>query len=131
MNGWNLPQLRCVYACFVRTLYNTYTLHLALTPGTTYIGLFIMTTHTPHHTHTHTTPLTHSQTSLPGSRSSSEEPQGHLMRALYDYSGSQEDDLCFNEGDLVRIMYEGKDGWAEGLMADKYGYVPIGYFEPI
>ena len=53
------------------------------------------------------------------------------MRAVYDYSGSQEDDINFCEGDIVRIMYEGKDGWAEGLLGDKYGYVPIAYFEPI
>ena len=65
------------------------------------------------------------------SRSSSEEPQGQLMRAIYDYSGSQEDDISFCEGDLVRIMYEGKDGWAEGLLGGKYGYVPIAYFEPV
>ena len=62
---------------------------------------------------------------------SEEEPQGKLMRALYDYSGSQEDDLNFKEGDLLRIMYEGKDGWAEGLMGDKYGYVPISYLEAV
>ena len=53
------------------------------------------------------------------------------MRALYDYGGSQEDDLNFREGDLVRIMYEGEDGWAEGSMGDKYGYVPISYFEKV
>lgn len=52
------------------------------------------------------------------------------MRAIYDYTGSQEDDINFCEGDLIRIMYEGKDGWAEGLLGDKYGYVPIAYFEP-
>ena len=65
------------------------------------------------------------------SRSSSEEPQGQLMRAVYDYSGSQEDDITFNEGDLIRIMYKGEDGWAEGLLGEKYGYVPIAYFEPV
>ena len=52
------------------------------------------------------------------------------MRAIYDYAGSEEDDISFSEGDLVRIMYEGKDGWAEGLLGKKYGYVPIAYFEP-
>ena len=63
--------------------------------------------------------------------SSNEEHQGKLMRAIYYYSGSQDDDLCFKEGDLVRVMYEGKDGWAEGLMGEKYGYVPISYLEPV
>ena len=53
------------------------------------------------------------------------------MRALYDYTGQSSDDLNCKEGDLVRIMYEGEDGWAEAAMEDKYGYVPISYFEPL
>ncbi len=66
-----------------------------------------------------------------GSRSGSEEPEGRLMRALYDYSGESKDDLYFKEGDLIRIMYEGDDGWAEGKIGEKYGYVPISYFETV
>ena len=66
-----------------------------------------------------------------GSRSGSEEPQGRLMRAMYDYTGQSSDDLNFKEGDMVRIMYEGDDGWAEGSMGEKYGYVPISYFEAV
>ncbi len=66
-----------------------------------------------------------------GSRSGSEEPQGKLMRALYDYSGPSGEDLQIKEGDMVRIMYVGEDGWAEGTLDDKYGYVPISYFEPV
>lgn len=69
--------------------------------------------------------------SSPTSRSGSEEPQGKLMRALYDYTGQSAEDLNFKEGDLVRIMFEGEDGWAEGVMGDKYGYVPISYFDPV
>ena len=53
------------------------------------------------------------------------------MRALYDYSGPSADDLQIKEGDLVRIMFVGEDGWAEGTMGDKYGYVPISYFEQV
>ena len=53
------------------------------------------------------------------------------MRALYDYSGESKDDLYFKEGDLIRIMYEGDDGWAEGKIGEKYGYVPISYFETV
>ncbi len=70
-------------------------------------------------------------TSGGNSRSGSEEPQGKLMRALYDYTGQSGDDLNFKEGDLIRIMFEGEDGWAEGALGDKYGYVPISYFEAV
>ena len=66
-----------------------------------------------------------------GSRESSAEPEGVLMRAIYDFTGSDKDDLSFKEGDIIRIMYEGENGWAEGMMADKYGYVPIGYLEEV
>ena len=69
--------------------------------------------------------------SMSNSRSGSEEPQGKLMRALYDYTGQSGDDLSFSEGDLIRIMFEGEDGWAEGTLGDKYGYVPISYLEAI
>ena len=51
------------------------------------------------------------------------------MRALYDYSGPDEDDLCFKEGDLIRVMYTTEDGWAEGVMGEKYGYVPLSWLE--
>ena len=60
-----------------------------------------------------------------------EEPESQLMRALYDYSGPDEDDLCFKEGDLIRVMYIGEDGWAEGMMGDKYGYVPLSWLEKV
>ncbi|KAL5501953.1 hypothetical protein EMCRGX_G008638 [Ephydatia muelleri] len=56
---------------------------------------------------------------------------GVLMRALYDYEGGDEDDLTFKEGDIVRIVQKGKDGWAHGILEDKYGYVPYSYFEPV
>ena len=53
------------------------------------------------------------------------------MRAVYDYVGPEEDDLSFKEGELVRVMYEGEDGWAEGMLGEQYGYVPISYLEPV
>ena len=67
----------------------------------------------------------------PSSEEGEAAAQGKLMRALYDYLEGSEDDLVFKEGDLIRIMFEGTDGWAEGQMGEKYGYVPISYFEEI
>lgn len=56
---------------------------------------------------------------------------GVLMRALYDYEGGDEDDLTFKEGDIIRIVQKSNDGWAHGILGDKYGYVPFSYFEPV
>lgn len=66
-----------------------------------------------------------------GSRGSTPEQQGKLMRAIYDYTGKDKDDLSFNEGDIIRVVYEGENGWGEGTMAGKYGYVPIDYLEEV
>ncbi len=59
------------------------------------------------------------------------EPLGKLMRAIYDYIGSDKDDLSFNEGDIIRVVYEAENGWAEGALEGKYGYVPIDYLEVV
>lgn len=53
------------------------------------------------------------------------------MRAIYDYTGNEQDDLSFKEGDVIRVVYESGNGWAEGAMGDKYGYIPISYLEAV
>ena len=53
------------------------------------------------------------------------------MRALYSYIGQDEDDLSFEEGDVVRFLDYCDGGWAKALLDEDYGYVPEAYFEPI
>lgn len=60
------------------------------------------------------------------------EEDGVLMRAMYDYVGVEDDDdLSFQEGDVVRFVEYCDGGWVKALLGDQYGYVPESYFEPV
>lgn len=56
---------------------------------------------------------------------------GTPMKALYDFTGEDDDDLSFKEGDTVHIIKQCEDGWAQGIKNGKLGYVPYAYFEDI
>ena len=56
---------------------------------------------------------------------------GTPMKAVYDFVGEDDDDLSFKEGDIVHIVKQCEDGWAQGIMNGKLGYVPYAYFEDI
>ena len=66
---------------------------------------------------------------IPKNQRKSEE--GVPMRAMYEFSGEDDDDLSFKEGDIVRIIKQCEDGWAQGVMDGKLGYVPFAYFEEL
>lgn len=36
--------------------------------------------------------------------------------ALYDYEAAREDELSFQEGDIVTIVHRNEDGWYEGIL---------------
>lgn len=57
--------------------------------------------------------------------------QLQMMRALYTFVGEDEDDLSFNEGDIVRIVEFCDGGWAKALLGREYGYIPVAFFEVI
>ena len=56
---------------------------------------------------------------------------GTPMKAVYDFVGEDDDDLSFKEGDIVHIVKQCEDGWAQGIRNGKLGYVPYAYFEEI
>lgn len=56
---------------------------------------------------------------------------GTPMKAIYDFVGEDEDDLSFKEGDIVHIVKQCEEGWAQGIMNGKLGYVPYAYFEDV
>jgi len=66
---------------------------------------------------------------IPKNQRKSEE--GVPMRAMYDFGGEDDDDLSFKAGDVVRIIKQCEDGWAQGVMDGKLGYVPFAYFEEL
>ena len=55
--------------------------------------------------------------------------QGVPMKAMYAFQGEDDDDLSFKEGDVVHIVKQCEDGWAQGIKDGKLGYVPYAYFE--
>ena len=59
------------------------------------------------------------------------EADGTPMKAVYGFVGEDDDDLSFKEGDIVHIVKQCEDGWAQGIMNGKLGYVPFAYFEDI
>lgn len=63
-----------------------------------------------------------------------------ILKALYDYEGSAEDELSFNESDLLGInddenQEESNDGWYHGCnllgQSENYGFIPKTYCEEV
>uniref|UniRef100_W5N6C1 ABI family, member 3a n=1 Tax=Lepisosteus oculatus TaxID=7918 RepID=W5N6C1_LEPOC len=50
--------------------------------------------------------------------------------ALYSYSSSKEDELTFQEGDIIYIIQKGTDGWYTGFFNGVEGYFPGNYVGP-
>lgn len=52
-----------------------------------------------------------------------------MVRALYDYDGTEADDLPFKEGDLIVLVQVVDEEWMEGELNGATGYFPSSYVE--
>jgi len=50
-------------------------------------------------------------------------------KAMYTYAGQTQDELSFNEGDILTIHKKDPGGWWEGELNGKRGWVPANYLE--
>jgi myosin-1 len=62
------------------------------------------------------------------SRSAASTPTWVLI-AQYDYKGDDDSQLSFHEGDEIEMVEDEEDGWYEGKLKGKSGYVPANYVE--
>jgi len=56
-------------------------------------------------------------------------PSEPRAKALYPYQGQTQDELSFNEGDILTIHKKDPGGWWEGELSGKRGWVPANYLE--
>lgn len=49
--------------------------------------------------------------------------------ALYTYEATKPDDLSINEGDIIYVTQRHDDGWFEGFLNGKRGFVPQNYVQ--
>merc|ERR1712083_794387 len=65
-------------------------------------------------------------TSLPGWV-----PKNYLEKviAIYDYNADKEDELTFQEGQIIYVLKKNDDGWWEGVMEGITGLFPGNYVE--
>ncbi|XP_034472580.1 rho guanine nucleotide exchange factor 7 isoform X2 [Drosophila innubila] len=50
-----------------------------------------------------------------------------IVRAEYSFMGSNNDELCFQKGDLITVTQREDGGWWEGTLNDKTGWFPSNY----
>ena len=50
--------------------------------------------------------------------------------AIYDYQQDKDDELSFNEGQIIYVIRKNDDGWWEGSMEGMTGLFPGNYVEP-
>ena len=50
--------------------------------------------------------------------------------AIYDYQQDKDDELSFNEGQILFVIRKNDDGWWEGSMEGMTGLFPGNYVEP-
>ncbi|XP_062549130.1 uncharacterized protein LOC134213800 isoform X2 [Armigeres subalbatus] len=49
------------------------------------------------------------------------------VQAQYSFKGSNNDELCFDKGDIITLTQREEGGWWEGTLGDKTGWFPSNY----
>ena len=65
----------------------------------------------------------------PVPKSKAKAAAGSQARAVYTYAAQREDELSFNEGDVITVVAKNADGWWEGELHGARGVFPGNYVE--
>ncbi|XP_065887458.1 rho guanine nucleotide exchange factor 7-like isoform X2 [Dysidea avara] len=55
----------------------------------------------------------------------------HVVRALYNFKGTGDDELSFQKGDLIMVIKVVDGGWWEGVIEDRVGWFPGNHVEEV
>nr|XP_058967462.1 rho guanine nucleotide exchange factor 7-like isoform X2 [Pocillopora verrucosa] len=55
----------------------------------------------------------------------------HLVKAAFPFNGRDEDELCFERGDILEVTKAVDGGWWEGTLNGKVGWFPSNYVKEI
>lgn len=58
-------------------------------------------------------------------------PTVESVRAIFDFKGENNDELCFKKGDMITLTRTPEGGWYEGTLNEMTGWFPSNYVEPI
>ncbi|XP_062865362.1 rho guanine nucleotide exchange factor 7b [Trichomycterus rosablanca] len=62
----------------------------------------------------------------------SENSSAHLLvKARFNFQQSNDDELCFNKGDIIQVMRQEDGGWWEGTFDGKTGWFPSNYVREV
>ncbi|XP_046693049.1 rho guanine nucleotide exchange factor 7b isoform X2 [Silurus meridionalis] len=54
-----------------------------------------------------------------------------LVKARFNFQQTNEDELCFNKGDIIQVIRQEDGGWWEGALNSKTGWFPSNYVKEI
>lgn len=54
-----------------------------------------------------------------------------LVKARFNFQQTNEDELCFNKGDIIQVIRQEEGGWWEGVLNSKTGWFPSNYVKEI
>lgn len=51
----------------------------------------------------------------------------YIVQAEFSFKGENNDELCFNKGDVITVTQQEEGGWWEGTLGEKTGWFPSNY----
>ncbi|KAJ8310762.1 hypothetical protein KUTeg_012627 [Tegillarca granosa] len=57
--------------------------------------------------------------------------QPKRVKAIYNFKGTNNDELCFNKGDIITVTQVLDGGWWEGTLSGKTGWFPSNYVKEL
>uniref|UniRef100_A0A673GS75 Osteoclast-stimulating factor 1 n=1 Tax=Sinocyclocheilus rhinocerous TaxID=307959 RepID=A0A673GS75_9TELE len=87
-------------------------------------------THSLSHTHTHSHTLAHTCL-VSGSVCLYAQASALQVRAMYDFTAQDADELNFHAGDVIEVLDQSDRFWWKGVLRGRTGLFPVNYTNPV